>query len=109
MLPGWDLPGWAPEPTVRFEPVTAEPGRSKLLGLAPAGTSEIIVPVTNRPADPLACAAAGAEVYRLRLALAAANHRAAWVPVPPAVLAELVPMPTGAATLGMIAIGPAPV
>ena len=54
-------------------------------------------------------AAAGAEVYRLRLALAAANHRAAWVPVPPAVLAELVQMPTGAATLGMIAIGPAPV
>jgi coenzyme F420-0:L-glutamate ligase/coenzyme F420-1:gamma-L-glutamate ligase len=53
-------------------------------------------------ADPISCARAGAELHRLRAALAAEGLASAWLIVAPG---ELVELPAGEASLGLLAVG----
>jgi len=81
----------------------AEPGaRDKLTEHLP-GTAEVVL-VRAAP-GPAASARAGADAYRLRLALAADGLASAWLDVTPDRLAELAPPPTGQTLLGALAVG----
>ena len=77
-------------------------GRDKLAEQV-AGTVEIVV-LACAPV-PAACARAGADGYRLRVALAAEGLASGWLPVGPERIAELVPLPDGQTPLGALAIG----
>jgi coenzyme F420-0:L-glutamate ligase / coenzyme F420-1:gamma-L-glutamate ligase len=55
--------------------------------------------------EPGPCARAGADGYRLRVALAAQGLTSGWLPVDPDRIAEIVPLPDGQVPLGALAIG----
>ncbi|GAA5195171.1 hypothetical protein GCM10023322_61270 [Rugosimonospora acidiphila] len=68
----------------------------------PAGTARALVPHVPADAGPAALAWAGAEVHRLRCALAAAGAASSWLPDADP---EGVDVPPGRMPLGLIAVG----
>jgi hypothetical protein len=93
---------------VSFAQVSAEPARSKLLAFAPPGTVEVILPLAGSEATPLALAAAGAAVWRLRVALLAEGLAAAWVPADPEMVSGVVALAPDQVPLGLLAVGHPP-
>jgi coenzyme F420-0:L-glutamate ligase/coenzyme F420-1:gamma-L-glutamate ligase len=70
----------------------AEAGARDKLTERVTGMAEVVV-VVAASADPAACARAGADGYRLRVALAAEGLATAWLPADPARIAELTQLP----------------
>jgi coenzyme F420-0:L-glutamate ligase/coenzyme F420-1:gamma-L-glutamate ligase len=98
-----DASGFAPGDVSLTElPFPRVPDIAAIGHLAPAHTAAAVVP--HAPAgDPLAIARVGADVHRLRVALAADGLASAWLPV--AVPPGLVALPAGHTPLGLVAIG----
>jgi coenzyme F420-0:L-glutamate ligase/coenzyme F420-1:gamma-L-glutamate ligase len=80
-----------------------EAGARDKLAEQVAGTVEIVV-LASAPL-PAACARAGADGYRLRVALAAEGLASGWLPVGPERIAELVPLPDCQVPIGALAVG----
>ncbi|GII23537.1 F420-0--gamma-glutamyl ligase [Planosporangium mesophilum] len=88
-----------------FTHVTDHGVRDKLRDLAPSGTAEVVVPHLAAAADRWALAAAGADVHRLRAALASAGLSTAWVRAEAAAITGLAALPPGQEPLGLLAVG----
>jgi coenzyme F420-0:L-glutamate ligase / coenzyme F420-1:gamma-L-glutamate ligase len=85
-----------------------DPGvRDKLRDLAPTGAAEVVVPHVPAGADRWTVAGAGAQVHRLRAALAASGLATAWIDADRETVLALVDLPAATDPLGVLAIGAA--
>jgi coenzyme F420-0:L-glutamate ligase / coenzyme F420-1:gamma-L-glutamate ligase len=81
----------------------AEAGTRDKLTEQVTGAAEVVLLVATT--EPAGAAQAGADGYRLRVALAAEGLASGWLPAPPGRLAELAPPPPGRVTIGALAVG----